>query len=486
MSPNQMTILLASLIAICCAVAISNWRLAMYLGIVVDVLRDPIRKLTIGEPAWMTQAMIPVWFCIFAGCLAQQPGVVRQLGRVFPGVRKGTRFLLLALLPGLFLSLVLYTNGWFVAAIGGLSYVGPLAGILIGACMAIDKRDVLRVLRFYALINSVALVGSLAESSHWGWPALGGMQGFEWIRHMPGVQVRLISGFFRSPDIAGFHAANVLVFSVILSLPKNRGDRIRPAWLVVTLWGVYVITLAGRRKMLAIPLLFIVVFFGLNAFRKQKKQGASSQFLLVAVLALGGFVAYSIGQQTELESHATYYSTTLVDAVPRLYASTFSSTVNTLSQSGFLGSGLGVASQGAQHAGIDLRGVWQEDGMSRVFKELGVIGAFLLLMAVIAFVGEFRKALRTPLNEPSRTFLQTAGLGIAAGHLGCFVISHQHISGDASNGVWAILFLGGVFGHAIADLRSRPASPLPGAAPNPQSEGTNTHVHRSFPGVPLK
>ncbi len=450
-----MDLLLIGLVGVCCLVSLLNWRQGLYMGIFLDVLRDPVRKLTSGEPAWMTQVMVPVWAAIFVGCMIQETGVARDLRRFFPGVRKGVLVLCASLLPGLVMSMLLYQNGWLVAAIGGVSYLGPLAGLLIGACLANEKRDVFRFLRLYIIVNSLAFVGSPAEYFRLDWVGLGGMAGVEWIRHIPGVQVRMISGFFRSPDIAGFHAANVMVLAALLAIPKFRSDKVRPLWLVLAAWAMSVVFLAGRRKMLAIPLVFLFVFVGVNAIRRQRNAGRSISFLLMAVIVLGVGVTYVLSGDTELDQHTAYYSTILGDAIPKLYDSSFGQSIETVRQSGILGSGLGVASQGAQYTGIDRRGVWQEDGTSRLFKELGVVGVILFVFALFLLAGEFRRAFRGSMTDPVRAFLQSAGLAIAGGNLAAFFISHQHISGDAANGLLPLLFLGGVLGHSLADIRSR-------------------------------
>ena len=450
-----MIIVLLGIIVICCAAAVSNWRYGVYAAVFLDVLRDPIRKLTPGEPALMTQAMIPVWALILASCIAQQPSVLRELRKYFPRIKTGVILLFLAMIPGAFMSLLLYANGWMVAGIGGLSYVGPIAGLIVGACLATDPRSVLNFLRLYVVANSLTMIGSLAEYLRWDWPALGGMGSFEWIRHIPGVQVRMICGFFRSPDIAGFHAANVLIFCMLLTLPRFRGDRVRSGWLAVGFWAIYVITLAGRRKMLAIPIIFLFTFVSLNTLLHRRGAGKSIRFLLLAVVILSVGVTYGLSGNSDLDDHTEYFSTIIIDAAPKVYDSTFAASVNTLEQSGIMGSGLGIASQGAQYTGVDRSRVWQEDGTSRLFKELGVIGLMFLAGALICFAGDFRKALRARLADPSRSFLQVAGVAIAAGNLASFVISHQHISGDASNGLLPLIFLGGVLGHVIADHRAR-------------------------------
>ena len=478
-----MEMVLIGMVAVCCMLAMSNWRHAMYLGVVIDVLRDPIRKVTPYEPAWMTQAMVPVWLAILVGCLAQQPSVIRRIKKIFPGVKSGTVLLFLSLTPGALMSLLLYQNGWFLAGIGGLSYAGPLAGLFIGACLASSIQGVSRFLRVFVVVNTIAMIGTPAEYFHLDWSGLGGMQGFEWIRHIPGVQVRMISGFFRSPDIAGFHAANVLIFCFILAIPKFRGDVIRPGWLIPALYATYVMFLAGRRKMFVIPILFVLIFWGFSSLKKRKNAGKSVHFLGVLLLVVAAAIVYGLWSQSEHDDYTEYYATIVTDAVPKFYDSAFGSSVETVRQSGIMGSGLGVASQGAQYAGVDRSRVWQEDGASRLFKELGVIGVLIFFAALLALIGEFRKAIRRPATDPVRSFFQFAGIAVFAGNAGSFMISHQHISGDAANGLLALLFLGGVLGHAINDQDVVPALPVSAGFQNrlPQLPKVNSSRSDSEP-----
>ncbi len=260
------------LLTLCAGAAFVNWRHAIFLTIVLDAVRDPLRKVTPDQPVWMSQAISIVWVLIFINCLTQGYQILPAIRRTFPRTREGTFFLIMALIPGAILSMFLYRNGWILVVIGALSYLGPLLGLVIGVSFADRESDIYRFMRIYVLVNSVVLVGSIAEHSGWNWPGLGGLIGFEWIRHMPGVLVRMVSGFFRSPDIAGFHAAHVVVFALILSLPRSKRDNPRLYWLAPGLFALYTLFLAGRRKMFSIPVIFLVVWILLDLLRR--KQGA--------------------------------------------------------------------------------------------------------------------------------------------------------------------------------------------------------------------
>ncbi|MCS7471461.1 hypothetical protein NZK35_32845 [Stieleria sp. ICT_E10.1] len=359
---------------------------------------------------------------------------------------------MLGLIPGAVLSLALYQNGILLAGLGFISYAAPLLGIALGAALAFELRYLKRLLEIYVIVNSIALIGSVAEYLMWDWPALGGLKGFEWIRHMPGVIVRLISGFFRSPDIAGFHAANTMMVSAVLLL--NRGDkvglrrRINPLWLSTAIWSAVPLLLCGRRKMLIMPVIFIIAY--LMYIQLAARRSVAQVLGYIILIVMIGAIPLAIYRDEEgLEDHQAYYATTISDVAPRLKDNVAGSVIGTLKQSGLMGSGLGVATQGAQHFAVEARyGVWQEDGVSRLFKELGVPGVVLISIAIWMVLRHCRREIRRqrylPLIE-----LQALVFALVMANVASFVASHQHFSGDPANALWVLLF-GGVFVGTLA------------------------------------
>ena len=441
-------------------VALTDWRAGLLIAIVLDCIRDPVRKLADGEPTLATYCVCAIWGAASVNLLFRGDQGLRQIRKRFPWLERAMTWYLLGLLPGAVLSLAIYQNGVLLAGLGFLSYAAPLLGIALGVALAFRMKSLKTLLQVYVIINSIALIGSIAEWLQWDWPGLGGLQGFEWIRHMPGVIVRLISGFFRSPDIAGFHAANVLMVSTILLM--NRGDKprfrrsISPLWMSTAIWSVVPLLLCGRRKMLIMPVIFLIgyLLYIQIAARHNVMRILGYVILLIAI----GAVPLSVYRDEEaIEDHQAYYATTISDVAPRLKDNVADSVVGTLRQSGIMGSGLGVATQGAQHFAIEARrDVWQEDGISRLFKELGVPGVFLIGCAILIVLKNGRIQIRQqrylPLIE-----IQAFAFALLMANLASFVASHQHFSGDPANALWVLLFAG-VFVGSLA---------LPVAKPEP-------------------
>ncbi|MEO1524557.1 MAG: hypothetical protein AAFX06_03935 [Planctomycetota bacterium] len=453
--------------------ALVDWRSGLIAAIVLDCFRDPVRKLSEGEPTLITYCVCSIWGAAFVNLIFSNNRGLTLVRQRFPWLGRSVVWYLLGLLPGALLSLVLYQNGVLLAGLGTISYAAPLLGLALGVAVAFDLKFLKRLLQVYLVVNCLALVGSVAEFLQWNWPALGGLKGFEWIRYMPGTIVRLISGFFRSPDIAGFHASNAMMVATILLL--NRGDkpkakrRINPAWVTALIWCVLPLLLCGRRKMLVIPIAFVVTYllYMQLAARRSVVRIVGYLVLVIAIAA----VPLSIYRDEEgLEDHQAYYATTLIDAAPRLRDNVGGGVVQTLKQSGMMGSGLGVATQGAQHLGGTRKNAWQEDGVSRLFKELGIPGVIMIAIAGFIVIQNCRIEIRrqnlVPLIE-----IQAMLFALFAANLGSFIVSHQHFSGDPANGLWVLLFVGVFLGSLALQLSPKAAKKNPGAGPAPPRVG---------------
>ncbi|MDV6033288.1 MAG: hypothetical protein F9B45_25015 [Phycisphaera sp. RhM] len=451
-------------VAIGALFAVTDWRAGLGIAIVLDCFRDPIRKMSEGEPTLLTYCVCAVWGAAFLNLFFGGHQGLRRVRFRFPWLERAMTWYLLGLIPGAVLSLALYQNGILLAGLGFISYAAPLLGVALGAALAFELKSLKRLLELYVIVNSIALIGSVAEYLMWDWPGLGGLKGFEWIRHMPGVIVRLISGFFRSPDIAGFHAANTMMVSAILLL--NRGDkaglkrRINPLWLSTAIWSVVPLLLCGRRKMLIMPVIFIIAYL-LYIQLAARRSVVQVLGYIVLIVVIGAIPLAMYRDEEGIEDHQAYYATTISDVAPRLKDNVAGSVIGTLKQSGVMGSGLGVATQGAQHFAVEAReGVWQEDGVSRLFKELGVPGVVLISIAFGMVLSHCRREIRRqrylPLIE-----LQALIFALVMANVASFVASHQHFSGDPANALWVLLF-GGCFIGTLAIQSERSGSPPTG------------------------
>lgn len=102
-----------------------------------------------------------------------------------------------------------------------------------------------------------------------------------WIRFSGNEVVDLIGGFYRSPDIMGLHAAQVAMFSLVLTIQARKG--VSWGWILVAFFAGFCLLLSGRRKMLGMPLVF-AAFFGFFCYLRGMKR---FQYVIVPIIGLG-------------------------------------------------------------------------------------------------------------------------------------------------------------------------------------------------------
>ena len=433
-----------ALVAVVFFLAIGNWRAGLYACIVLDVLRDPVRKLCTDEPVAVTIAAAFVWFGVFIGVInAHRAELLHSLRWGYPNIRKALVCLVVALIPGFAISLAFYDRGYVLAVIGSVSYLAPLMGLAIGFAFPRTRRDTEHLLAFYTVLNSILLIGAPLEYSGSDMPGLGGIS-MDWIRQMHGLHVDLIAGFCRSPDILGLHAAHVVVFSAILALRAKGPGRI--GWSTLATWGGICLLLAGRRKSMAVPFIFVSSYLLLSLWRSSRLRFKAG--LLAALVSLVTAATLALTREAEISTVYTDYASTLVTrGGTRSKEIVVGSIVGTLRQSGLLGDGLGTATQGSHYAGVTLqRRAWQEDGASRVFKELGVPGLLFIGLAAVLFGQALFGALKIVPAWHTVGDLQICLLSVVVANVACFIASHQIYSGDPCNSLLVVAMLGMVFG----------------------------------------
>ena len=439
-----MEIIFYGLVAGAFFLAIANWRVGLYACILFDALRDPVRKLSAAQPVAITVAVTVIWVGVFIGVSnSHRAELLWAIRRHYPKLRAGLQCLVAALAPGAAISVALYSRGYMLAAIGGISYLAPLMALAIGFTFPRKDEDVRRLFSFYTVLNSLLMTGVLLQYGGSDMPGLGGIS-MDWTRGMHGYRVNLIAGFYRSPDILGLHAAHVAVFSAVLALRSKGPGRI--GWSTVAVWGATCLLLAGRRKMIAIPLIFVAFYLLLGLWRGSRTMRNAR--IMVAIAALVTAVMLGLVIEAGVSTEYTQYASTLgTQGGTRSKELVAGSIAWTLRQSGVLGDGLGSATQGRYYAGVrTTRRGWQEDGASRLFKELGLVGVLLVGIAAVLFAQALIRAVKLTPPWHSVADRQLCLLSLVLANLCCFIASHQVYSGDPASSLFVVLLLGMVFG----------------------------------------
>ena len=456
-----------ALVAGTVVVALLDWRKAVYLLILIGVLQDPVRKMTPGVPAYLVLAPIPVWGAIIGVVLGEWPRAWPLFRRCHPWLAGAMGVSLVSLFIPAFLSATYGRGSWQLSVIGAISYLSPLAGFAVGFLFPRRKGQVERLLALYCVLTAIMMIGGPLE--HIGMGAsyrLVGAEvlGHEWIRHIPGYQLKMIAGFYRSPDVMGWHAALLVMLGVCLSL-RSRGAA-RLAWAAAAGWGIVGLMLCGRRKMLFMLPAFMIALPLLHLWGKRRGE-AVLRVLSVGAVTLGlGVVLYgNVFPSSDAEQYYfRYQGNTLRE---RLKTHAVDALYQTYRQHGFLGAGLGTATQGTQHVDCERPETWQEGGLSRVLVELGVPGliAFLYL-GLVLILSSIRVVGTLDAHRADRgLYAGLTALVLANG--GSFVVSHQ-VFGDPFVVCFTALLVGLLL-SAMRTVAPRDAGSAP-PPPDPPAE----------------
>lgn len=423
--------------------AAANWRAGIYACVLFEVLRDPIRKLTEDQSVMITVAPGLIWLGVFLGVLNAHQNELLSGLRNYPKLRTAVQLLILALVPGAIISLVIYPGGYKLVALGGLSYLAPLMGLAIGYMFARHEREVERLLSFYSILNAVVLVGGLLEYYGSTLPALGGIK-MNWLRYHGDYTVNLIAGFYRSPDIMGLHAAHVIMFSSVLVMRRKGPEKL--VWGGLASWGALCLLLAGRRKMMALPIAFFAAYLLLSLWRRSHTATRVTTMLGLAGLVVA-VVLFSARQLDVSNEYEQYASTLVTQGSQRTQEIVGGSILGTIIQSGLMGDGLGTATQGSQYAAVKVqRHGWQEDGASRLFKEVGLFGVVFVGLAGNLFIQSLMRAMKAVPRGSTVLDLQLCLIAMLVANAACFIASHQQYSGDAMMSLFVVLLSGIVLG----------------------------------------
>ena len=413
----------------------------MYVGIILDVVRDPVRKIIDDQPVLVTVSGAGFWLVIVVVAAFSNVGSLKLLYKRYPRLKTAFSLLLLAIIPAAMISTFSYQRGWLMAAIGGASYIIPIMGIFTGFAFLRKEVDVHRLMKLYVIVNCLMLTSVPMEYFDWDVPGLGGIQ-FDWIRYREGYTVDLMSGWYRSPDIMGLHAAHVIMFSLLLSVRAKNDSR----WLMLppVLWAAFCVLVSGRRKMIGIPLVFVAAFLALGMFYHIAKVNRLAGLAIISFL-FGGCMVIFLWSPDQSAEYTDFASSLFTEGGERANTLIIGSTLGTLQQAGVLGGGLGTATQGRHYANVNTNasaGGWQEDGVSRLFLEFGVPGVILLIISIFLLMRSLAGSLKIMPKTCDEVVLQLGLASIVAGDAASFAISHQQFSGDPVSALLVMLMVG--------------------------------------------
>jgi len=442
--------LLLGLIVVGCVVALVNWRWGVAFAIFIGLLQDPLRKLIPGTPGLLVMASAPVWICALISAAFHNPSWIHRFFHSFPRLGIWIQVFGAYLLIPTIISATYGVNSWQITLLGVFVY-GTAFFVLVAGWRYPDSRTgIERFLMFYAILAGLFLIGGPLES--WGFaerfPAIGTASlGHVWVTYRTGAAVHMLSGFFRGPDVMGWHAALVFMVSVIMAF-RSRGAA-RVAWISLAVWGVLNIWLCGRRKMLAmVPVFMGSYLFFIFRFKDFRRIVS----IACTVMVIGGFGWYLISSLYQDSAVEAFYMTTFTEAEGRIQNHGIQSVLSTIDQAGFWGYGLGMSQQGVHNLNVEKPRLWQESGPGKIVAELGVPGALLLIgLGAVLLLTAFHVV---RFSQQGRSFYSVAGLfSVLAANMTSALVSAQ-IFGDPL----VFLLLAFMTGLLLSASRSAPSN----------------------------
>jgi len=366
--------------------AFVGWRTGFLLMILLAAVQDPLRKLVPGTPGWLVLLTAPVFLATVLSAAMHTRGWWSVFRRNYPGIGKALPIFIVTCIPAAILSATYGPGSWMLTVLGAFSYASIFLALIAGFHYPRRPEAVRKLLAAYCLIHGGMLSGALLEylkifpdAMVLGTKAFG----YEWIRWGYGYTVDMISGFYRTPDVMGWHAASVSMLSLLLGIAA-KGQR-RWFWLGLSVFAVVALLLCGRRKMVYMLPIFLLGLLWIYWQAGRVGRLAPMLGLLLIPVAAAWFMGDWLGADSP---NVRYYSGQGLkfNAVESIQGQGFGAVVSTYQQSGFLGEGLGVATPGSHHLQVARPRVWQESAPSRVMVELGVPGMLGLLGVMVAIL----------------------------------------------------------------------------------------------------
>ena len=432
-----------------CALALANWRWGILAAVLAGLLQDPLRKLIPGTPGFLAMASAPVWLAAMASAAFANQLSIRRFFGCFPRLGRWILLLFAYMAVPAVLSASYGRNSWMITLLGAFVYGTMLCALVAGWRYPGAGHRVGSILTFYVAAASVLLAGGLLDAWGWSdrWAAVGtAALGHVWVTHRTGEAVYMLAGFFRGPDVMGWHAALVFMISVIMAF-RTRGAA-RAAWIGLAVWGILNIWLCGRRKMLSMVPIFAGCYLFLLFRFKNARRLVSIAGTVVMIGGLGWYFISSLYRDAAVEA---FYLTAFTEAEAQIHRHGIAAVADTVKQAGFWGYGLGMSQQGIHHISAEKPKLWQESGPGKLVAEFGIPGALLIAMLGFVFVRTAYQVVKRSRRDES--FYVTAGIfSLLAANLTSAVVSAQ-IFGDP----FVSLFLAFLAGLLLSAARVAPA-----------------------------
>jgi hypothetical protein len=425
----MLTDIFIGLVALSTFVAFSNWRIATFMALVVGLLQDPVRKLTPEAPSLFVLSTLPIWFAIFVKMFGTEQRFIALFSMIYLKLVTRMRMFVLMLIPG---GIVMLMRGfflWKVVLLGAFGYIAPMLGIILGFVFSQNTKYLLRFLTFYCILVALVLSGTLMEylDIFPDWNAIGTRaMKMVWIKYVSfGHTISLKAGFFRSPDIMGWHGSMMTMLSLTLFF-VNRSRPIGWVWLLFAVWGVICVVISGRYKMIATIMVWGMSFTILVYL--YQGIGRVIGIAVIGVTVIVGMLMVSDKVGLGGSDYMLYARSPGSYSVGRVEGHGINGVIGTYRQLGFWGNGLGSATQGVRYTGVKFKKGWQEGGPAKIMGELGVCGLVFFVLLCISLLIALISNIRGGLYKGGMFDLRAGLISIIIANAVAFIVSAQIFS----------------------------------------------------------
>lgn len=411
-------------------ISLYDYRIGIYLMLIVGLLADPIRKLTPGNPVYISVAF-GVIFCVIYFVLFFLRKKKIGIFYYFPKFRKP----LLLFLLFLFLNAIrpLIVDFVFLPAViySLMQYIGVILAVQVGFYFINEEKDVVKFAKTYILILLPFLFTVLLHFMGFQekWPILQTMEFgdkayMRWIDSDTGVV--MLNGIFRNPEPMGWHAMFGVICALFLIFRVRRHIFWKTYAIFFYLFGTFCVVVSGRRKFIGELLVFIVLFLAIN-MRKNLKRMILYLLTFTTLLGLGWYYIHRIRKiDNYIYMAAESFKTSRHEAIRR----TVGSVIWAIRRDGFFGRGLGTTSQGLlRHVRISSRvnidRFLIETGIGKLISELGVPGLLAFILLILIYFYNFYRIIKMRWFKGPSSITAIFLFSVALTNVIGFGISHQ-------------------------------------------------------------
>jgi hypothetical protein len=373
----------------------------IYFIIIAGFIQDPIRKLIEGAPIMLSVLSAVTLFAVYFRNMTTRERSPLLLA-VYPQLRRPLSVFAFVIIAQA-LNAYVNTGSMTIAAIGVVMYFSPIPAVVLFYEFAESYENIKKIVSFYIAMTLLYMASLWVEWYGVDWRVLGTF-GKDWFAFYGDVSIKMLSGLFRSPEIAAWHGATAGIFAFAIFWQKGRRQEKRHLLLFIVCFLTLFLT--GRRKGIGTIFIFggiyIWFLFWLGVPGKKRLFGA---FILLVVIFSGLFMVSEVEDDTNQFAPYFLRGQSAFRDTPNRLDTVLGNIAYVWRESGIFGQGAGYFNQATQNfLEFEKKAKYAEMGFAKILGELGLPGAIVLLWFGVAWYRSLRERLKAVLSQEGRRY----------------------------------------------------------------------------------